>query len=38
MSAPVPLAVLGLLQDRFQLLVNPFADLELGVGQDDQLD
>ena len=38
MSAPIPMAVYGLLQDGFQRLVNPFAGLELDFGADDQLD
>ena len=38
MSAPVPLAIVGLLQDRFQMLVNPFAGLEIDVGADDHMD
>jgi hypothetical protein len=37
MSAPVPLVVLGVLQDRLQMLVHPLADLELDFGDDDQL-
>ena len=38
MSAPIPLAVYGLLQERFQLLVNPFATLDLRFGDDDLMD
>ena len=42
MSAPVPVAVFGLLQERFYAwvdpLVNPFSDLDLAFGDDDQLD
>ena len=37
MSAPIPLVVLGVLQDRLEMLVHPFADLELSFGDDDQL-
>ena len=37
MSAPLPLAVYGLLQERFQLLVNPFATLDLRFGDDDHM-
>lgn len=38
MSAPIPLAVYGLVQERFQLLVNPFASLDLNLDADEQLD
>lgn len=38
MSAPLPLAVYGLLQDRLLALVSPLAGLDLGLGDDDLLD
>lgn len=38
MSAPLPLAVYGLVHDRLHAWINPFATLDLGVGDDDQLD
>lgn len=38
MSAPLPLAVYGLLEDRLLALCNPFTGLDFGLGDDDQLD
>lgn len=38
MSAPIPLTLYGVVQERFQLFVNPFATLDLNLDADDQLD
>ena len=37
MSAPFPLAVYGLLQDRLLALVSPLAALDLDLGGEDDL-
>ena len=38
MSAPFPLAVYGLVQDRLLALVSPFTRLELDLGDEEHLD
>lgn len=38
MSAGLLVPVFGLIEGRFQALVNPLADLDVELGDDDQMD
>lgn len=38
MSAPIPTAVFGLIEERFKDLLNPFSELDLEFSDDDHMD